>query len=62
VIAVGLSSIGPDMRVTEIFHSIQGESSFAGRPCVFIRLTGCPLRCTWCDTDYAFFGGNEQSI
>jgi 7-carboxy-7-deazaguanine synthase len=50
------------MRVTEIFHSIQGESSFAGQPCVFIRLTGCPLRCTWCDTDYAFFGGQELSI
>lgn len=50
------------MRVTEIFHSIQGESSFAGQPCVFIRLTGCPLRCTWCDTAYAFFGGHELSI
>jgi len=50
------------MRVTEIFHSIQGESSFAGRPCVFVRLTGCPLRCTWCDTDYAFFGGHDVSI
>ena len=50
------------MRVTEIFHSIQGESSFAGQPCVFIRLTGCPLRCTWCDTEYAFYGGNEQSV
>lgn len=50
------------MRVTEIFHSIQGESSFAGQPCVFIRLTGCPLRCTWCDTEYAFFGGQELSI
>ena len=50
------------MRVTEIFHSIQGESTFAGRPCVFVRLTGCPLRCTWCDTEYAFFGGSEQSI
>lgn len=50
------------MRVTEIFHSIQGESTFAGLPCVFIRLTGCPLRCTWCDTDYAFFGGRDQSI
>lgn len=50
------------MRVTEIFHSIQGESSFAGLPCVFIRLTGCPLRCTWCDTDYAFYGGLDQSI
>jgi 7-carboxy-7-deazaguanine synthase len=48
--------------VTEIFYSIQGESTFAGRPCVFIRLTGCPLRCTWCDTEYAFYGGHEQSI
>jgi len=50
------------MRVTEIFHSIQGESSFVGQPCVFIRLTGCPLRCVWCDTEYAFYGGNEQSV
>jgi 7-carboxy-7-deazaguanine synthase len=50
------------MRVTEIFHSIQGESSFAGQPCVFIRLTGCPLRCGWCDTEYAFYGGRELSI
>ena len=47
------------MRVTEIFHSIQGESSYVGQPCVFIRLTGCPLRCTWCDTEYAFYGGTE---
>jgi len=49
------------MRITEIFHSIQGESSHAGQPCVFVRLTGCPLRCTWCDTDYAFYGGEEFS-
>ena len=49
------------MRVTEIFHSIQGESSFVGQPCVFVRLTGCPLRCTWCDTEYAFYGGTDQS-
>lgn len=48
------------MRVTEIFHSVQGESTFAGLPCVFVRLTGCPLRCTWCDTEYAFYG--ERSI
>lgn len=45
------------LKVTEIFHSIQGESTHAGRPCVFVRLTGCPLRCTWCDTAYAFYGG-----
>jgi 7-carboxy-7-deazaguanine synthase len=50
------------MRITEIFHSIQGESSYAGQPCVFVRLTGCPLRCTWCDTDYAFYGGYACSI
>ena len=50
------------MRITEIFHSIQGESSYAGQSCVFVRLTGCPLRCTWCDTDYAFYGGYESSI
>jgi 7-carboxy-7-deazaguanine synthase len=50
------------MRITEIFHSIQGESTFAGRPCVFVRLTGCPLRCTWCDTEYAFYGGADVSL
>ena len=50
------------MRVTEIFHSIQGESSFAGQPCVFVRLTGCPLRCTWCDTEYSFYGGTEMTV
>ena len=50
------------MRITEIFHSIQGESSFAGQPCVFVRLTGCPLRCTWCDSEYTFSGGIEMTI
>ena len=50
------------MRITEIFHSIQGESSFAGLPCVFVRSTGCNLRCVWCDTAYAFHGGREMSV
>ncbi len=50
------------MRVTEIFHSIQGESSFAGLPCVFVRLTGCGLRCVWCDTAYAFDEGEPMTI
>lgn len=47
------------MRVTEIFYSIQGEGSRAGRPCVFVRFTGCDLRCGYCDTAYAFHGGRE---
>jgi 7-carboxy-7-deazaguanine synthase len=50
------------LKVTEIFHSIQGESTYAGRPSVFIRLTGCPLRCTWCDTAYAFYGGRDMTM
>jgi 7-carboxy-7-deazaguanine synthase len=50
------------LRVTEIFHSIQGESTRAGHPCVFVRLTGCNLRCRWCDTEYAFHGGAEMSV
>jgi 7-carboxy-7-deazaguanine synthase len=50
------------MKVNEIFYSIQGESSFAGRPCAFIRLTGCNLRCAYCDTPYAFYEGSEMSI
>lgn len=48
--------------VNEIFHSIQGESSQAGFPCVFIRLTACNLRCTWCDTEYAFYEGTRMSV
>ena len=50
------------MRITEIFHSIQGESTFAGRPCTFVRLTGCPLRCAWCDSEYTFYGGTEMTL
>jgi len=47
------------LRVTEIFNSIQGESTHAGRPCTFIRLTGCPMRCSWCDSEYTFSGGEH---
>jgi 7-carboxy-7-deazaguanine synthase len=50
------------MVVTEIFKSIQGESTYAGLPCVFVRLTGCNLRCKWCDTAYAFYGGTRLSV
>lgn len=50
------------LRISEIFHSIQGESSRVGLPTVFVRLTGCPLRCVWCDTEYAFSGGEIQSL
>ena len=50
------------LTINEIFHSIQGESSYAGRPCVFVRLTGCDLRCAWCDTAYAFTEGEKMSI
>ncbi|MBZ0273524.1 radical SAM protein [bacterium] len=50
------------LRVTEIYLSIQGESTFAGLPCVFVRTTGCPLRCVWCDTAYAFHGGETMTI
>ena len=50
------------LRVNEIFYSIQGEGSRAGAPCIFIRLTGCGLRCTYCDTEYAFYEGNDLSL
>jgi 7-carboxy-7-deazaguanine synthase len=50
------------MVVTEIFKSIQGESTYAGRPCIFVRLTGCNLRCRWCDTAYAFHGGTRMTV
>lgn len=48
-----------DLRITEVFLSIQGESSHAGRPCSFVRLTGCPMRCVWCDSEYTFTGGER---
>jgi 7-carboxy-7-deazaguanine synthase len=50
------------LRVTEIFRSIQGESTHAGRPCTFVRLTGCPMRCVWCDSEYTFTGGEHVSL
>jgi 7-carboxy-7-deazaguanine synthase len=50
------------LRVTEIFRSIQGESTHAGRPCTFVRLTGCPMRCVWCDSEYTFTGGEHMSL
>jgi 7-carboxy-7-deazaguanine synthase len=50
------------LRITEIFHSLQGEARSVGLPTVFVRLTGCPLRCVWCDTEYAFAGGELMSV
>lgn len=50
------------LRITEIYRSLQGESTWAGLPCVFVRLTGCPLRCVWCDTEYAFQGGERLAM
>jgi 7-carboxy-7-deazaguanine synthase len=56
------SAISQEVRLTEIFYSIQGEGPFSGQPTTFIRLTGCPLRCTYCDTAYAFTGGKKYII
>lgn len=50
------------LRITEIFLSVQGESSHAGRPCSFVRLTGCPMRCVWCDSEYTFTGGERMTF
>jgi 7-carboxy-7-deazaguanine synthase len=50
------------LTVNEIFHSIQGESTWAGRPCVFVRLAACDLRCSWCDTTYAFYEGRKMTV
>ena len=51
-----------ELRLTEIFHSLQGEARTVGRPTVFVRLTGCPQRCVWCDTEYAFQGGRKWTL
>jgi len=50
------------MQITEIYKSLQGESTYAGLPCVFVRLTGCNLRCSWCDSEYTFHGGRKMSL
>jgi 7-carboxy-7-deazaguanine synthase len=50
------------VTINEIFYSVQGESTYAGRPCVFVRLTACDLRCSWCDTPYAFYEGRKRSL
>jgi len=50
------------MQITEIYKSLQGESSYAGLPCIFVRLTGCNLRCTWCDSEYTFTGGRKMTV
>ncbi len=50
------------MQITEIYRSLQGESSYAGIPCIFVRLTGCNLRCSWCDSEYTFYGGRKMDL
>ena len=55
-------STSGSLKITEIFLSVQGESSHAGRPCSFVRLTGCPMRCVWCDSEYTFTGGERMSF
>ena len=50
------------MQITEIYKSLQGESTYAGLPCVFVRLTGCNLRCSWCDSEYTFQGGRKMTV
>lgn len=50
------------MQISEIYKSLQGESTYAGLPCVFVRLTGCNLRCTWCDSEFSFYGGKKMTL
>lgn len=57
-----MSLPAPRLRISEIFHSLQGESTRVGLPTIFVRLTGCPLRCVWCDTEYAFSGGEMREL
>jgi 7-carboxy-7-deazaguanine synthase len=57
-----VSAAAPRLKIHEIYRSIQGESTHAGRPCVFVRLTGCQMRCVWCDTAYAFYGGEFRRV
>ena len=57
-----MSAAAPRLKIHEIYRSIQGESTHAGRPCVFVRLIGCQMRCVWCDTAYAFYGGEFRRV
>lgn len=62
-VASSQTQAGTDtLTINEIFYSIQGESTFAGQPCIFVRLTGCDLRCTYCDTEYAFYEGKRRTL
>ncbi len=60
--SAGRAAGSPSLRITEIYRSIQGESTWAGLPCVFVRLTGCALRCAWCDSEFTFAGGEWMEV
>jgi len=60
--AASIAAMKDRLKIHEIYLSIQGESSFAGRPCVFVRLTGCQMRCVWCDTEHAFYEGSLRTL